>query len=71
MVGRLVEEEEVGLLQEEARQRDAAPLAAGERLDVGVAGGQRSASSAISMVRSELPPIGVHRSSPGARPARR
>ncbi len=33
MVGRLVEQEDVGLLQKEPTQRDAAPLAAGENFD--------------------------------------
>ncbi len=37
MVGRLVEQQHVGLLQQEPAQRDAAPLAAGELRDLGVA----------------------------------
>ena len=36
VVGRLVEQQQVGLAQEQPRERDAAPLAAGERGDVGV-----------------------------------
>ena len=38
VVRRLVEEEEVGLLEEDAAERDAAPLAAGDLRDVGVGG---------------------------------
>ena len=36
MVGRLVEQQEVGLLEQEAAERNAAPLAAGERGHVGI-----------------------------------
>ena len=36
MVGRLVEHEQVGVVDEQARERDAAPLAAGHRADDGV-----------------------------------
>ena len=38
MVGRLVEQQQVGLAQQQPAQRDAAALAAGERRDVGVGG---------------------------------
>ena len=38
MVGRLVEQEQVGVLEEQAAERHAALLAAGERRDVGVVG---------------------------------
>ena len=37
MVGRLVEQQQVGPGEQQAAQRDPAPLAAGERGDVGVA----------------------------------
>ena len=41
VVGRLVEQQQIGRLQQQPAQRDAAPLAAGERRDVGV--GRRQA----------------------------
>ena len=52
VVGRLVEQQQVGLLQQQPAERHAPAFAAGERRDVGVAGGRRSASMAISSVRS-------------------
>ena len=40
MVGRLVQQQQVGTLQQNLAERDAAPLAAGERAHVGIARGQ-------------------------------
>ena len=37
MVGRLVEQQQVGLLQQQPAERDAAPLAARERRHIGIA----------------------------------
>ena len=48
VVGRLVEQQQVGRLQQQPAQRDAAPLAAGERGHVRVGRRQRSASIASS-----------------------
>ena len=59
MVGRLVEQQQVGLGEQQPAQRDAAALAAGE---LGVtsasAGGQRSASIAIVELGVEVPGVG-------------
>ena len=48
VVGGLVEEQQVRLLQQELAERDAAALTTGEQGDVGVGGGQRRASMACS-----------------------
>jgi hypothetical protein len=52
VVGRLVEQQHVRLLEQHAAERDAPLLAAGEVLDRASAGGSRSASIAISILRS-------------------
>ena len=53
MVRRLVEQQQVGLLQQHLAQRHAPPLAAGERCHVGIAwSGRFIASIAISSSRS-------------------
>ena len=48
VVGGLVEQEQVGLLQQQLAQGDATTLTTGEHGDVGVRGGQRRASMACS-----------------------
>jgi hypothetical protein len=52
VVGGLVEQQHVGLLEQEPAERHSALLAAGQRRDVGVAGRERSASIAMSILRS-------------------
>ena len=54
VVGRLVEQQQVGRRQQDAAQCDPAALAAGEGRHVGVARRQRSASIAMSSVRSRF-----------------
>ena len=71
MVGRLVEQQQVGPLQEEPAQRDAAPLAARQIGDLGITGRaaqrvHRNLDGAI-----EVPGVPPARSFPAVRPARR
>jgi hypothetical protein len=54
VVGRLVEQQEVGARQQQAAQRHAATLAARQHVTSASSGGQRSASMAISTLRSRL-----------------
>ncbi len=56
MVGRLVEQQDVGLFEQQPGQRDAALLAAREVVDRASPGGQRSASIAISSWLSSVQP---------------
>ena len=56
MVGRLVEQQDVGLFEQQPGQRDAALLAAREIVDRASPGGQRSASIAISSWLSSVQP---------------
>ena len=58
MVGRLVEEQEVGLLQQHAAERDAAPLAAGELVDVGVGRRQPKRVHGDLQRAIEIPAVG-------------
>ena len=60
VVGRLVEQQQVGLLEQQLAQRDPAPLATAERVSTSISGGgQRSASIACSSRRVEVPGVGV------------
>ena len=58
MVGRLVEQQQVRRLQQQAAERDAAPLAARQRRDVGI--GRRQAQRVHRQLepRVEVPPVG-------------
>jgi hypothetical protein len=56
VVGRLVEEQQVGRAQQQPAQRDAAALAAAQLRDVGVGRRQRSASIAYSTLVSRFQP---------------
>jgi hypothetical protein len=58
VVGRLVEEQQVGLPEEDLAERDAPALATGERPDVGVAGGQPQRVHGDLEVPVELPSVG-------------
>jgi hypothetical protein len=58
MVGRLVEQQQVGLLQQQPAQRHAARSPPDSLSTSASPGGQRSASIAISTVRSSLPAVG-------------
>ena len=71
MVGRLVEQQQVGFLQQQAAKRDAPPLAARERRDRGVArrAAQRVHRDLDGAV--QFPARRRRRSSPAGRPARR
>ena len=70
VVGRLVEQQQVGPLQQQAAQGDAPALAAGERRDVGVAGRQRAARPWRPRWCGRGPRRRRRRCGPGARPAR-
>ena len=59
VVGRLVEQQQVGLLEQQLAQRDPPALAAGELVDQPSGGGQRSASIACSSRAVEVPRVGV------------
>ena len=54
MVGGLVEQQHVGLLQQDPAQRDATFLAAAEHVTSASSGGRRSASIAISILLSRF-----------------
>src|SRR5438067_1793488 len=58
MVGRLVEQEEIGRLQQQATERDAAALAAGERRDLGVGRRQAQRVHRELETRVEIPCVG-------------
>ena len=58
VVRRLVEQQQVGLLQQQLAQGDAPPLAAGERLDVGVLVGQVHRVHRDFQLAVELPGAG-------------
>ena len=58
MVGRLVEQQQVGRGQQQPAERDAAALAAGERRDVGVAGRQAQRVHRLVELRVEVPGVG-------------
>ena len=58
MVGRLVEQQQVRRLQQQAAQRDAAPLAAGQRRDVGVGRRQPQRVHRQLEPRVEVPGVG-------------
>ena len=59
VVGRLVEEQQVGLLEEQLAQRHASPLAAGQHADVGV--GRRAAQRVHGLLELsiEIPGVAV------------
>ncbi len=57
VVGGLVEQQQVGLLQQEPAQRDPAPLAAGEHRDVGVAGRAPQRIHRLLELAVELPAV--------------
>ncbi|GAA5237788.1 hypothetical protein BMMON2_06100 [Burkholderia mallei] len=56
VVGRFVEQQHVGLFEQQLAERDAALLAARQVLDLRVPRGRRSASAATSSCCSGLPP---------------
>ena len=58
MVGRLVEQQQVGRLQQQPAQRDAAPLAARQRGDVGVRRRQAQRVHRQLEARIEVPGVG-------------
>ena len=58
VVGRLVEQQQVGRAQQQAAQRDAAALAAGELRDVGVGGRQAQRVHRVLELRVEVPGVG-------------
>ena len=58
VVGRLVEQQQVGRGQQQAAQRDAAALAAGELRDVGVGGRQAQRVHRVLELRVEVPGVG-------------
>ena len=58
VVRRLVEEQQVGRAEQQAAERDAALLAAGERRDVGVAGRQAQRVHRVLELRVEVPGVG-------------
>ena len=58
MVGRLVEQQQVGRLQQQAAQRDAAALAARQRRDVGIGGRQPQRVHRQLEPRVEIPGVG-------------
>ena len=70
MVGRLVEQQQVGRLQQQPAQRDAAALAARERGDVGVRRRQAQRVHRELEPRIEVPGVRRRRSCPGSSPAR-
>ena len=55
MVRRLVEEQQIGMGQEQAAERDAAPLATGELGDIGVARRQPQGVHGVLDVAVEIP----------------
>ena len=57
VVGRLVEQQQVGRLQQQPAQRDAAALAAGERRDVGVGRRQAQRIHRHLEARIEIPRV--------------
>ena len=57
VVGGLVEQQEIGLAQQQPAQRDAAALTAGERGDVGVGGGAAERVHRVLERRVEIPPV--------------
>ena len=58
VVGRLVEQQEVGPFEQDLAERDAPPLAAGEGADVGVAGRQPHGVHGDLDAAVEVPPLG-------------
>ena len=58
VVGRLVEEQQVGVLEEQPAERDAALLAAGQRRDVGVVGRAAQRVHRDVDVALEVPGVG-------------
>ena len=58
MVGRLVEQQQVGRGQQQPAERDAAALAAGQRRDVGVAGRQAQRVHRLVELGVEVPGVG-------------
>ena len=58
VVRRLVEEEQVGRAEQQAAERDAAALAAGELRDVGVGGRQAQRVHRVLELRVEVPRVG-------------
>ena len=58
VVGRLVEQQQVGVAEQQPAQRDAAPLAAGQRRDVGVVGRAAQGVHGDLDVALEVPGVG-------------
>ena len=71
VVGRLVEQQQVGLFEQQLAQRDPAPLAAGQVRHRLVAGRAAQRVHRLLDAAVEFPAVRRARSSPSARPARR
>src|SRR5262249_13257695 len=55
MVGRLVKQQQLGLLEQQPTERNATPLAAGQRVDVGIIRGTTQGIHRLVDLRIEIP----------------